>query len=371
MKRSVAIHGPTPSFVRWAIRQPCCLRPTDSNRFVDQTFRCLRSLRCLSVALEEGRCANGFCVHPSAHQLPVESVEGFSVDEVTSPYGGLGWIEGACGGCPANVATPSNTSNEGYEGYEGYEAEAEAQRNAKTVNRMVGCYGFLARDGSSLDQILAGHVTEEGSGDIATQMFHTLRQNESLQNAWPTLYSCEVPKSADVMWHTLWRSLESNASEPSKSARATRELEISLDRLRFWKEFGFAWSRAVAARSVAASSRGQPSQPLRDFFQAVNACCDHAMPLVVELVPSGYSDGKRWQLDPSCSNCGWVPEAYRGQACSDQRVLRTWDPGCRGCGRTVIWTSGPKFKVLGTRPYMRLVDIVGTEGVEILMNELA
>ena len=48
MKRSVAIWGPTPAFIRWAIEHPCELRDIEVDNLADGTFRQLRALRELS-----------------------------------------------------------------------------------------------------------------------------------------------------------------------------------------------------------------------------------------------------------------------------------------------------------------------------------
>ena len=89
MKRSVAIIGPTPAFVRWAIWHPCDLRPLEERRFIDQCFRTLRGIRAYSVAKAEGRIHDGFCLHPEItmaavglNRTAVESPRGFSIDEV-------------------------------------------------------------------------------------------------------------------------------------------------------------------------------------------------------------------------------------------------------------------------------------------------
>ena len=106
MRRSVAITGATPAFVRWAIWHPCELRPLDPYRFADQTFRKLRGVRELSIAKVENRCDDDFCFHPEAFaetQPAVDQVRGFQREEIAAVFGGEEPVFTSCLGCPANA----------------------------------------------------------------------------------------------------------------------------------------------------------------------------------------------------------------------------------------------------------------------------
>ena len=102
VKRSVAIVGPTPSFVRWAIRHECPLRQIDDENLADSTFRQLRGLRELSVARNEARIIEGVCFHREQTQ-DAETVLGFFADEISDFYGGVENVSSCCGACPANA----------------------------------------------------------------------------------------------------------------------------------------------------------------------------------------------------------------------------------------------------------------------------
>ena len=99
MRRSVAITGATPAFVRWAIWHPCELRPLDPYRFADQTFRKLRGVRELSIAKVENRCDDDFCFHPEAfaeNQPTVDQVRGFQREEIAAVFGGEAPVFSSC-----------------------------------------------------------------------------------------------------------------------------------------------------------------------------------------------------------------------------------------------------------------------------------
>ena len=102
MKRAAAIIGPTPSFVRWAIRFECPYRQPVEKDLPYHTFRQLRTIRELSVARLRGHLVEGFCIHPEFNQ-DVETARGFPESEVYEIFGEPGEIHSACNACPANA----------------------------------------------------------------------------------------------------------------------------------------------------------------------------------------------------------------------------------------------------------------------------
>ena len=102
MKRAAAIVGPTPSFVRWAIRKDCRLRQLSDDDLPYQTFRQLRSIRELSLGLVEKRILDGICIYPVEYDSG-DSIRGFPVDEITSLYGDTASLKNTCKECPANA----------------------------------------------------------------------------------------------------------------------------------------------------------------------------------------------------------------------------------------------------------------------------
>ena len=102
MKRSVAILGQTPQFVRWAIRKACPLRELSEN-LADDSFRQLRGLRAFSVGRAEGRVVDGVCIHPAASAKKVDEARGFFAAEVLDAHGGEHQVDQCCHGCEANA----------------------------------------------------------------------------------------------------------------------------------------------------------------------------------------------------------------------------------------------------------------------------
>jgi len=136
MKRSVAITGATPAFLRWAIWHPCDLRPLDPYRFADQTFRKLRGIRELSIAKVENRCDDDFCFHPEAFTATaptVDQVRGFQREEIAAVFGGEEPVFTSCLDCPANVLSE------------------------RTEGVAAGCFGFMATTEFDLQRLMSGY----------------------------------------------------------------------------------------------------------------------------------------------------------------------------------------------------------------------
>ena len=119
MKRSVAILGPTPSFVRWAIRSPCSLRQLDVENLPDATFRQLRGVRELSVARKEEREHAGICFHATETEN-VDSALGFFSEEVSDFFGGIENIESCCKNCHANAVSSAHDDDKIWAGCYGW-----------------------------------------------------------------------------------------------------------------------------------------------------------------------------------------------------------------------------------------------------------
>ncbi len=134
MKRSVAIVGPTPSFVRWAIRHACPLRQIDVENLPDATFRQLRNLRELSVARIEQRVFKGICFHSTMIDDPA-TARGFFEDEVCDFFGGSSQINKCCNDCCANAV------------------EMSRDDPPDTPKVWAGCYGWFPSKFETFDYI--------------------------------------------------------------------------------------------------------------------------------------------------------------------------------------------------------------------------
>lgn len=101
MQRAAAIIGPTPAFVRWAINRPCELREIDEERLPDTTFRQLRSIQELDLALREQRVFQGVAFHVNTQRG--QELVGFLPSEILDASGGESMVEDACTNCAANT----------------------------------------------------------------------------------------------------------------------------------------------------------------------------------------------------------------------------------------------------------------------------
>lgn len=334
MKRSVAILGPTPGFVRWAIWHPCELRPLDQNRFADRTFRNLRSIREMAVAQADERCFEGVCMHPSAADVSTEDVRGFSVEEVTDTFGGESAIQAACQGCPANV---------------------------RQISALVGCYGFLPTNQFSFDRLLSGypqgHIEGKESNDDSQQdsnvgfdLVQSVQQSAEAAGLLPALRKQFLlgHETTGPIWYSLWKN---------RRAGSIHETILDQDRL-LLLEVLFA---KIISQSVPES--------LIHFYHAMERCIASELSIVAEYVPSGYSDGRTWRLAPSCPDCHFDVGVEEGVS---EELNQDPGPayGCPACGSRSPMVDGPKFKVLGTRPYVHLVSIVGEDGTARLADRM-
>lgn len=80
--------------------------------------------------------------------------------------------------------------------------------------------------------------------------------------------------------------------------------------------------------------------------QALNLARRHDLAIMVSSVPAGYSDGVLWTVPAHCSAC----RAPRQKA----------DRWCSCCSQVVAVIPERRRKVLGLRPYLDLVSILGT-----------
>ena len=108
MKRTAAVLGPTPPFLRWAIEQDCALRDIDVENLADQTFRQLRNVRELSNGYREDRVLEDICVHP-APISDTSLVRAFHADEVFDFFGDATSLSERCGNCDANCNSSLKT----------------------------------------------------------------------------------------------------------------------------------------------------------------------------------------------------------------------------------------------------------------------
>ena len=158
MKRTAAVLGPTPPFLRWAIEHDCDLRDLDVDNLADQTFRQLRNVRELSKGYRENRVLEDICVHP-APIGDTSLVRGFHTDEVFDFFGDAPSLSDRCGNCDANC-------------------------NANLQTDWAGCFGMLPVDLN----FTFGHTAKAQvmpTDDLIALVDLALREDNGFYHLWP------------------------------------------------------------------------------------------------------------------------------------------------------------------------------------------
>ena len=258
MKRTAAILGPTPQFVRWAIEQPCELRDLELDRLPETTFGQLRSIREASRGLLEGRVFEGICVHPSVdRQTPPNEVRAFPIGEIVDLVGGNERLNRCCGNCPANAAVDDEIG-------------------------WAGCYGWLPAD---LDWQPAptppkSKANANEFANLERSLSRIIEQDLKLE------YEREFDPSCHG-WFGLWR----------RSPLNTQQLAVVRQTL-----------EAYVSKFTAA-------EPITHLLDATRRCASANLNLHVELVPPGHSDGVCWTIMAHCPDCKctrWVDHFCEG-----------------------------------------------------------
>ncbi len=314
MKRSVAIWGPTPAFIRWAIEQPCELRDTDVDNLADGTFRQLRALRELSNGIEQDRVIDGFCLAADtakaakANAAVVSEALAFPVDEVVDLFGETDAISNLCHHCPANCALPATPI-------------------AAHQTRWAGCFGWLVTDLNYSfdpavelepidDPCLIERVNDICKRESFSELFRATAATRKLPNKAQPFYT---------FWQSKWVDPDLLPCMASVFGEAARAVKQHCELMRFAE----ACSRAV----------------------------EHNLRLFVELVPRGDSDGIHWRRNAACVRCGF-----------DVMENEKRDNLCPGCGTDAPMGHFRKSRVLGRRPFLHLEKIISTDATRDLLD---
>ncbi len=307
MKRSVAIFGPTPQFVRWAIDQPCPLRETDVDNLPDRTFQQLRCLREFSRGLIENRVFENICVHPASSSEDTTQARGFNADDVLDAVGDAASVQRCCQSCPANALSDSHPGT------------------------WAGCYGWLpATSGFSFDSFLRNGVNlnrldeqlayRPGRFDFVAILENVI-QNLDLSRT-RSVFTTTTPR-----WYGLWQNMILNCEQ----------LNLLYE--------------ILESGTTQCLNEGAHPDEIADLILLRNAlkrCIEHRLKFHVELIPPGISDGRTWTLAAHCPDCKFeMPPVGR--------------QNCTACGRTGNPVGQRKSKVLGLRPYVNLVGVLGKQ----------
>lgn len=307
MKRSVAIYGPTPQFVRWAIGHTCPLREPDVDNLPDSTFRQLRGLRELSTGLVQDRVFEDICLHSTATNEDSTQARGFKIHEVLDAYRDAAHVESCCQTCPANAISDSREGT------------------------WAGCYGWLPatsgfclestlREGARANQSLTSVDTRPDRIDFVNLIDDVIEDSDLPHNE--NLFCPTTPR-----WYGLWQN-----------AILTQQ------------QIEYLCQVFESAVNKCARNGANPDEfiDLIQFRDALKRCVEHRMAIHVDLVPPGVSDGQTWALAAHCPDCRLEMSAPGRQQC----------PACGRFGNP----HGPrKSKVLGLRPYVDLEGVLGKQ----------
>ncbi|MDG2182513.1 MAG: hypothetical protein P8L78_12535 [Mariniblastus sp.] len=312
MKRSVAIYGPTPQFVRWAILHDCPFRDVDVDNLPDRTFRQLRGVREFSRAKTEARVFEDYCLHPEVASDEPQRARGFHQNEVLAALGEPEFVAKTCRQCPANALS---------------DLRSEA---------WAGCYGVLAAtSGFDFETLVTSSVDFDNLGsyplyqpgrfdfvELIEQAFDELPQ-EVVANLFP-------PTSP--RWFGIWK----NGGFAPQQLRALGEL-LNL----------------IVRRCLDLDALPAEIREVVQLKSAVDRCIKFDLVLSVELVPPGHSDGMTWVINSHCPDC-------------KMSMLGDVDR-CLACGRVGGAQGIRKSRVLGSRPYVNLDGVLGEKKtVELL-----
>lgn len=305
MKRSVAILGPTPQFVRWAMEHTCPLRETDVDNLPDSTFRQLRGLRELSIGLIEKRVFENICVHPASTGQDAMNARGFKAGEVLDVHGDSSDVENCCRSCSANAVSDLHPGI------------------------WAGCYGWFpaTNDFCVESNLRDGQKMNESKEDLAHQpnridyvgLIDDVIKHVSAERA-AQLFDVTTPR-----WYGIWKN-----------------------RIMTQEQVDYLLGVFESATTNCLDMGADPVE-LADLVQlrdALKRSSDHRLRLHVDLVPPGVSDGQTWTLSAYCPDCKFALSEIGRQRCPS-------------CGRIGSPHGQRKSKVLGLRPYVNLEGVMG------------
>lgn len=273
MRRAAAIIGPTPAFVRWAIKHPCQLREIDEERLPATTFRQLRSIYELDLARRENRIFKEVAFH--ADTQSGDELLGFLPAEILAASGGESAINKACSNCVANTQVD--------------------------VNGWVGCFGVARIESSNFVQDF----------DVAVEQLE-------LCDEFETKFVATNPR-----WFGVW--------------------------------VNGVFQRHQVGLLLGVLDRLSLSSEWEQFRKALQLCRDNQLELHAEYFPAGVSDGQHWKWNVHCDRC--------------RAPLNSTMTTCECCGRKKVGQVAKKRKVLGLRPYMKLLYVLGEQKCEQLVRE--
>ena len=286
------------------------LRELDAAKLPKSTFRQLRAIREVSVAHSEKRVFEKICVHPRASSQEPESALGFPIEEVVDVFGGSERLNDICRDCPANIGA------------------------ADQPGLIAGCYGWLPVDFRfDFEKMTRGDLaiekTEAVSNAVGLSLIELVEQavaHSGMEQVISQNFLVTQP-----VWYGLWSSTI-----------------LEHDQLAIIEQlFAHVLACWSADSLVDGSNPNEPTDLIR-FLAAVSSCQKHSLPLHVEFVPAGDSDGQNWTISAHCGRCGF-------------QIVRDCQRRCPACGSQGNQQQATRHRVLGLRPYLHLNSILGAQ----------
>lgn len=300
------IVGETPLFLVWSLKQTCALKEEYDFDDLLMLERKLRPLQCLSEASAEGRIVDDTCIDRRADEdfKPIESVKGFSIDEITSAYGGVDFLKTCCQECKANACSFGQAP-----------MKQDRQANNETLHRYAGCYGYLQSQygGLELFNDWAAFLNGDPTLDAITS-----QTKDRISSLW--LNKNLTPQAIDCFRALVESTRVQFLAEPS-----VRDSEDDL----------------LAFNEVM------------NFRSALQVSIENEIGIQVQVIPAGVVDKKNWKVPQHCSVCSANAES--------------WDGRCLNCQATQPPNSPLKRFIRGDRPYWPLIRFLGENGVKDLL----
>lgn len=283
--------------------------------------RKLRPLQCLSEASAENRIIDDTCIDRKSDQLfePIESVKGFSIDEITSAYGGVDFLKTCCQDCNANACSfgqsPLKQASLKLPPVKQPPSKQGRETNNETLHRYAGCYGYLQSQYGGLDLFSdwAAFLNEDPTFDSIT-----LQTADRISSLW---LNKNLTRQAIECFETLVESTHHQFFDDAS-------VHDSEDDLLAFNE-------------------------IMNFRQALRASRENDIGIQVQVIPAGVVDKKNWKVPQHCSIC-----------CAN---AESWDGKCLNCQATQPPNSPLKRFIRGDRPYWPLVRFLGKDGAKDLI----
>ena len=303
--------------------------------------RKLRPLQCLSEASAENRIVDDTCIDRKADQLfePIELVKGFSIDEITSAYGGVDFLKTCCKDCTANACSfgqsptmqaptmrapakqspamqaPTMQAPTMRAPAKQSPAKQNSGTDSETLHRYAGCYGYLQSQYGSLDLFSdwSTFLNEDPTFDSITS-----QTADRISSLW--LNKNLTPQAIEC-FEALVESTHNQFVDDSSANDSDDDL--------------------LAFNEVM------------NFRSALQVSIENEIGIQVQVIPAGVVDKKNWKVPQHCSVCSANAEP--------------WDGKCLNCQATQPPNSPLKRFIRGDRPYWPLVRFLGEDGAKDLL----